>query len=89
MNSGVLKPDTLRLSSRVYPPQDLGDADAIELRALGGVFRKRWKLLFGAATISARLCAHPCSKSFFFASTTMTNGASSTVFPSSDLVEII
>lgn len=53
MNSGVLKPDTLRLSSRVYPPQDLGDADAIELRALGGVFRKRWKLLFGAATISA------------------------------------
>lgn len=53
MNSGVLKPDTLRLSSRVYQPQDLGDADAIELRALGGVFRKRWKLLFGAATISA------------------------------------
>jgi len=53
MNSGVLKPDTLRLSSRVYPPQDLGDADAIELRALGGVFRKRWKHLFGAATISA------------------------------------
>ena len=53
MNSGVLKPDILRLSSRVYPPQDLGDADAIELRALGGVFRKRWKLLFGAATISA------------------------------------
>ncbi|NQZ73401.1 MAG: polysaccharide biosynthesis tyrosine autokinase [Dinoroseobacter sp.] len=37
----------------MYPPQDLGDADAIELRALGGVFRKRWKLLFGAATISA------------------------------------
>ena len=53
MNSGVLKPDTLRLSSRVYHPQDLGDADAIELRALGSVFRKRWKLLFGTAIMSA------------------------------------
>lgn len=49
MNSGILKPETLRLGSRVSQPVDHHDPDAIELRVLGQVFRRRWMLLFGAA----------------------------------------
>ena len=38
MNSGILKPETLRLGSRVSQPVDQNDPDAIELRALGRGF---------------------------------------------------